>query len=157
MPHLHCSGTHPGMVTPPPLRAAVPMHHHSFLGSMLFFQQGMPQPSLLQWQQCWNPFVYTKKNFREILSASFGSPVMPLAIPLLPCPSCCREPALARDLDLISRGPFQPLQFCDSHTDSSDQRRHIKPGKGSVHALQRAATALWAVRAAHTNHPRTET
>ena len=26
----------------------------------------------------------------------------------------CTEPALAGGLDSISRGPFQPLQFCDS-------------------------------------------
>lgn len=29
--------------------------------------------------------------------------------------TCCREPALAGHLDLmISRGPFQPIQFCNS-------------------------------------------
>ena len=32
-----------------------------------------------------------------------------------PCAVCCREPALTGELNsMISGGPFQPLQFCDS-------------------------------------------
>jgi len=31
----------------------------------------------------------------------------------LTCATCCREPALVEGLDLISRGPSQPLQFCE--------------------------------------------
>lgn len=36
-------------------------------------------------------------------------------IRMLSCATCCREPALAEGLDMmISRGPFEPLQFCAS-------------------------------------------
>ena len=30
------------------------------------------------------------------------------------CATCCRVPAVTSGLDLISWGPFQPLQFCDT-------------------------------------------
>lgn len=64
---------------------------------------------------CSVPLVKLSAGLVAFSTSLYTKFVKKLAGSCLVAVTCCREPALAKELDLtITRGPFQPLQLCDS-------------------------------------------